>query len=391
MVMDITVGWLILTVDGANALVTTGLAKIVVGSLTVLSALLDGGSPPPLTLAVLSNNAGAFASTLTTTLIAAVLLAPGKTPVRLQVTNWPAKPQDHPAPLALRGDKPAGNGSVTTILEPSVAPLPTLLTTRLYVAVVWPWKKLPTWLLASVRLGAPTARVACAGTCEVPACTLVTPPAGMALSKLPMLVGTTATTIWQLLLAGIMPDAKTMEVKFTVTAPQVLAAGEPAVVKPAGKLSVTPTPVTTAELSLNKVMVKVTVWPTLAEIGLNALVTRGLLKIWTVSVAPLLFCADKGSLPPTTLAVFTNEAGAVLLTLTVMVKDAVAPAGKLAAYWQVTVCPMIVHWFAACGPQPAPPAAKGVKPVGNTSVTSMAPKVAPAPWLVAVMVKLAVL
>ena len=123
----ITLGTLILTVTGVNTLLTTGLARIIVGSLALLLALLEAGSPPPLTRAVFKTLTGAFASTEASTVI--VETAPlANTPLRLQVIVCPVKPQAQPAPIALIGVRPAGNSSVIKMDEPSVLPEPALLT-----------------------------------------------------------------------------------------------------------------------------------------------------------------------------------------------------------------------------------------------------------------------
>jgi hypothetical protein len=43
---------------------------------------------------------------------------------------------------------------------PTVAPRPALLTVTEYAAPIWPWKKLPEWLIAIVRSDATTLIVA---------------------------------------------------------------------------------------------------------------------------------------------------------------------------------------------------------------------------------------
>lgn len=58
---------------GLNDLAMVGFAKILVVSLDALFAAFAAGSPPPLTVAVLTNVAGALAATLTVTVMAGKL------------------------------------------------------------------------------------------------------------------------------------------------------------------------------------------------------------------------------------------------------------------------------------------------------------------------------
>jgi hypothetical protein len=92
----------------------------------VLSAVLEGGSPPPATLAALVKFA-AFEATFTVRVMSGATLLAANTPVRVQVTVCPTKPQLQPVPLALTGVSPTGSVSVTEMVLPSVLPAPLLL------------------------------------------------------------------------------------------------------------------------------------------------------------------------------------------------------------------------------------------------------------------------
>ena len=127
--------WLILACVALKLLAMVGLAKITVGSFTLLFAAFAGGSPPPLTLAVLIKVLlvliAALADTLATTLITGAVAPAANTPLREQLTVCPDTEQVHPAPLADSGVMPAGKVSVTVIAVPFVAPKP------LFCAVSW--------------------------------------------------------------------------------------------------------------------------------------------------------------------------------------------------------------------------------------------------------------
>ena len=74
------------------------------------------------------------------------------------------EPGPQPEPVAAVGTRPAGKVS-TTVICPSVEPLPKgpLLATMMEkLAVLWPGKKFPTWVLLIVRSGADTLSVALA-------------------------------------------------------------------------------------------------------------------------------------------------------------------------------------------------------------------------------------
>ena len=74
----------------------------------------------------------------------------------------PAIEQLQPVPFAFPSalNDPAGNGSVTVTVDPSVARFPTLETASANV-VASPPTKLPVWLLESDRLGAATVSITC--------------------------------------------------------------------------------------------------------------------------------------------------------------------------------------------------------------------------------------
>ena len=130
------------------AIVRSGPAPIVVGSVAVLLPVLT--SPPPATVAVLVRVAGALDATLTVSVSAGASAPAAIGP--LCVHERGATVQVQPAPLNAVGVRPPGRLSVT-VIAPVVATPPAFFTVIVYVAPVWPCEKLPVCVFAIVRSG----------------------------------------------------------------------------------------------------------------------------------------------------------------------------------------------------------------------------------------------
>jgi hypothetical protein len=165
--------------------------------------------------------------------------------------------QDQPVPTSEVTVSPTGGASITVTVPP-VGPGPTLLMVAVYVVPVWPWKKLPMWLLEIVRSGASTLIVAVA-VFPVPAFAALTLP--VVLTFVPGEVAVTLMLKEQEPLAAIVPPARLTlcapEGAETVPVPQ--APARPlgvATTMPAGKASVNARPVI-ARVAFAFVIVKV--------------------------------------------------------------------------------------------------------------------------------------
>ena len=144
------------------------------------------------------------------------------------------------------------------------------------------------------------------------------------------------------------------------------------------------TPVMAVAFGLLKVSVIKDDCPLPMLAGLKALLTVGLARTVTTSVASLLVLLV--SPPPDTVAVLLTlgAAGAETATVNVIGLALVAPALITPALVQVTVCPVALH------AHPVPLAETYAKPVGKASVTVIVPLLAALPAaLLTVKVKLA--
>src|SRR5947209_2172984 len=81
---------------------------------------------------------------------------------------------DQPVPLMDAAVSPLGRVS-ETLTAPAVAPVPLFLTVMVYVAPVWPWVKLPTCELVTVRSASGRALIVVRSVAESFA-VLVSPP-----------------------------------------------------------------------------------------------------------------------------------------------------------------------------------------------------------------------
>jgi hypothetical protein len=152
-----------------------------------------------------------------------------------------------------------------------------------------------------------TVKVEVAGVAFEPPFVVVTPPAGMVLGYTPLAAEVTGTTTSQLPFAGIVAPAKLTLVAVWLAVPGThVVVAAPAVVTPAGKLSVNAVPVSGTALLLLTVMVSVEVPLMGIDAGLNCLATVG---GWvpTVRVAVVGFRLG----PP--LVLVTPPAGMVLV------------------------------------------------------------------------------
>jgi len=107
-----------------------------VGVTTVVGSVTLGvfNAAPPLAVAEFVTVAGAFAATLTASVIGVPAAPPAMTAVLVQVTVCPAALHVQPVPLAALNVKPAGSVSVT-VMVPEVATFPVLLTAIVYFPV----------------------------------------------------------------------------------------------------------------------------------------------------------------------------------------------------------------------------------------------------------------
>src|ERR1700729_226394 len=103
------------------------------------SLALAGSDPPPDTVAVLTIVAGAGSATVPSTRIGGYASFPASASLREHVNVRPLIAQLQPAPpaLAIELNEPAGNGSVTVTVEPSVGAFPAFETDNVNV-VGWP-------------------------------------------------------------------------------------------------------------------------------------------------------------------------------------------------------------------------------------------------------------
>src|SRR5689334_3177011 len=81
----------------------------------LLLPVVATGSPPPLTLAVLSTDGIAVGPTDTTSVIGLLVAPAASVPACTHVTVPPPKPHTHPVPDAETNPSPAGSVSVTVI------------------------------------------------------------------------------------------------------------------------------------------------------------------------------------------------------------------------------------------------------------------------------------
>jgi hypothetical protein len=136
------------------------LAMASVGVTTVVGSVAVGGvlgSPPPLAVAEFVTEAGAFAATLTVSVMGLPAASTAMTVVLVQVTVCPASLQVQPVPPAALNVRPAGSVSVT-VMVPAVATFPELLTAIVYVPVA-PVTKDPVCDFAIASVGLPASVV----------------------------------------------------------------------------------------------------------------------------------------------------------------------------------------------------------------------------------------
>jgi hypothetical protein len=136
------------------------LAIASVGVTTVVGSVAVGGvlvSPPPLAVAELVTDAGAFAATLTVSVIGVPAAPAAMTVALVQVTVCPSALQVQPDPLAALNVRPVGSVSVT-VMVPEVAMLPVLLTAIAYAPVA-PVTKEPVCDFAMASIGLPASVV----------------------------------------------------------------------------------------------------------------------------------------------------------------------------------------------------------------------------------------
>ena len=315
-------GVLIGAVLALKALLIVGLARIVVGSLAPLFVAAAELSPPPVRLAKFTVE---LALRLTCTLISIKgQLDPALNPsLRVQLIVAAGKAlHAQPAPATAVAVILLGKVS-DTVTVPTLLPLPWLVTAKVYVPFVWPWKKSPTWRLTTTKSAEAIFSVAPAPTGLSPALAVVTLPARIVLTRdvgaMPAAV-VTSTLITQSLFAAMLAP---LRLRLAVPAgasnapPQLeLALGTGALIKPVGYASTTARLVIATALLFCTAISNVATCPKLILVGENFLATTGLARIVVMSSALLLPKAFGDSPPPLMRTVLTSESGASRATVT---------------------------------------------------------------------------
>ncbi len=342
----------------------------VVGSVAVGVAV----SPPPLAVAELVTEAGAFAATLTVRVMGMPAAAAAMTAALVQVTVCPAALHVQPVPVAALNVRPVGSVSATVIV-PEVATLPELLTAIVYVPVA-PVTKDPECDFAMASVGLPASVVG-----SVAVGVFVAPPP-LAVTELVTEPGApVAFAVSVMGLPGAPAAMAIVLVQVALWPAPLQVHPVPAAalkVRPAGNASVTViVPVVGEVPVLLTVIVYVPVEPIVK------------LPVWLLAIARVGVTTVVGSVavgvavspPPLAVAELVTVAGAFAATLTVSIIGALdAPAAMTAALVHVTVCPAALHV------QPVPVAALNVSPVGSVSVTVIVPDVATFPELLTAIV-----
>ena len=129
------------------------------------SLALAGSDPPPDTVAVLTIVAGAGSATVASTRIGGYASFPANASLRehVNVSAFVAQFQPAPPAFAIELNEPAGNGSVTVTVEPSVGAFPAFETDSVKV-VGWLAIRDPEWVLVISSEGTATVLITCGET-----------------------------------------------------------------------------------------------------------------------------------------------------------------------------------------------------------------------------------
>jgi hypothetical protein len=342
-----------------------------VGVTTVVGSVAVGvfDAPPPVAVAEFVTVAGAFAATLTVSVIGVPAAAAAMTAALVQVTVCTTALHVQPVPVAALNVSPVGSVSVT-VMVPDVATFPVLLTAIVYVPVA-PVTKDPAcdFVIASTGLPASVVGSVAVGVFVAPpplaVTELVTDPGAPVALTVNVMGLPAAPAAMEVVLVQVTVCPAELHVQ-----PVPLAALN---VRPVGSVSVTVTvPVVGDVPVLLTVIVYAPVAPMLK------------LPVWLLAIASVGVTTVVGSVavgvavspPPLAVAELVTVAGAFAATLTVRVIGVpAAPAAMTVALVHVTVCP------SALQVQPVPVAALNVRPVGSVSVTVIVPEVATLPVL----------
>jgi len=350
-----------------------------VGVTTVVGSVAVGvfDAPPPLTVTEFVTVAGAFAATLTVSVMGAPAAAAAMTAALVQVTVCPAALHVQPVPVAALNVKPVGSVSVTVIV-PDVATFPALLTTTVYVPVC-PVTNEPACDFASANCGVPEIVVG-----SVAVGVFAAPPP-LAVAELVNDPGSVAAgTVTPSVIVGNDPAAATAAVLVQVTTCPELPHVQPepvadAYVRPAGSVSVI---VVVPNVVALPGLVTAIEYEPVPPTGNDPLCDFAIASCGCAIVVESFAVGELVAPPPDTPAVLMSVPGAVdvgIATVNVMAGN--APAAAIAAVdVHVTTWPLALH------DQPLPAAETKVSPAGNVSVIVVVPKVVALPELVAVIV-----
>jgi hypothetical protein len=355
------------------------LAIASVGVTTVVGSVAVGvfDAPPPLAVAELVTEAGAFAATLTVSVIGAPAAPAAMTVALVQVTVCPAALHVHPVPVAALNVKPVGNVSVT-VTVPDVATLPALLAVTVYVPVA-PVTNEPACDFAIANCGAPEIVVG-----SVAAGVLAAPPP-LTVAELVSDPGAVVPgTVTPRAIVENEPAAATAAVLVQVTTCPESPHVQPvpvadAYVRPAGSVSVM---VVVPKVVALPGFVTAIEYEPVPPTGNEPVCDFAIARCGCAIVVESFAVGELVAPPPDTPAVLISVPGAVdvgMLTINVIAGNA-AEAAIAAVDVHVTTWPLALH------DQPLPAAETNVMPDGNVSVIVVVPNVVAFPELLAVIV-----